>query len=83
MESEFKEIISKLNEILRVTTNRLKDSENFNANSQGQLNNLKKRINALETSALEIEMNYSNNPQMKINFKIRANQIKQEIQDIS
>jgi len=83
MGTEFNEIISELKEALSLKTNQLTDCKSFDDDIQEQLNNLVKRIHGLEASGLEIENNYPDNPQMKINFKIRANEIKKEIQDLS
>ena len=83
METEFNEIISELKEVLTFKTNQLIDCKKFDDHIQGQINNLVKRIHGLEASGVEIENNYPDNPQMKINFKIRANEIKKEIQDLS
>jgi hypothetical protein len=83
MRTEFNEIISELKEALSLKTNQLIDCKRFDHYIQEQLNSLVKRIHGLEASGLEIENNYPDNPQMKINFKIRANEIKKEIQDLS
>ena len=82
MKTEFAQIISELKETLTQKTELLQGSENFNAYTQGKINNVSGRITGLEASANDIVQNYSSNPEMRINFKKRANEIKKEIDDL-
>lgn len=83
MKTEFAQIIAELKEVLNKKTEQLNSSENFNTYTQGKINNVNGRISGLEASGNDIIKNYSGNPEMRINFKIRANDIKKEIEELT
>ncbi|MBL4592463.1 MAG: hypothetical protein JKX68_01450 [Flavobacteriales bacterium] len=48
--------------------------------STSMMNNVKKKIKALESDAKEIEDRYSNKPEVFLNFRRRAGEIMEEIE---
>jgi len=83
MKMEFDQIVSELKEALTKKTEHLQSLENFNAHSQGKVNNINGRVKELEASAGDIISNYSTYPEIILNFKKRANEIKKEIDDLT
>jgi len=83
MKEEFEFIVEGLKEVSRNKINYLKSLEEFNAHTQGKINNVNQSIINLELSANDIILNYYGNQEMRINFKKRANEIKIEIDQLT
>lgn len=82
MNKEFIQLITELKTIMANKSEYLESKSDFNAHTKGKINNVNARIKALENSATDIIQNYPNFPEMKINFRKRANEIKKEIEDL-
>jgi predicted nuclease with TOPRIM domain len=82
MNKEFNHLITELKEKLARKVKFLESKVDFNAYTQGKINNVNGRIKALEESASDIIQNYPNIPEMKINFRKRANDIHKEIENL-
>lgn len=83
MKTEFVRIVSELREALTNKEEELRSSDKFNSFTEGKINNVNVRIVGLEASGNDIINNYSGNPVMRINFKIRSNEIKEEIEKLT
>lgn len=79
MKNNFTKILTELNDSM---TNKVSKLDSFDVHTQGRIN-VNKKIIGLKTSAEEILKNYSDNPDMFINFKKRANEIMIEVEDLS
>ena len=66
------ELIVELKLLLELKEKSLFDANLFNAHSQGQVNNIKRRILALESDFKEIKERYFDKPEVFINFRKRV-----------
>lgn len=83
MKTEFVKIVSELREALSNKEEELRSSDKFNPFTEEKINNVNVRIVGLEASCNDIMNNYSGNPVMRINFKVRSNEINEEIEELT
>ena len=79
MKDDFTTILSELKDSMTNKVNELTSSDLFDSYTQGRIKNVNKRIAGLESSAREIIEDYSDHPDMLVNFRKRANDIMMEI----
>lgn len=82
--------IEELATIITLVKNELNSKEKtlvgtnaFTSHSKGGINNIEKKIKALESDAKEIKERYADKPDVFINFRKRASEIMEEIGSLS
>lgn len=83
MKNELSDIVTELQEAMNTKMNELMGSEDFNAHSQGKINNVNIRIENLESAIPDIVQNFTGKAEVSINFKRRANEIRNEIEELT
>jgi predicted nuclease with TOPRIM domain len=76
---ELATIITLVKDDLKSKEKALIDANAFTSHSQGHINNIQKRIKALELDAKKIEDRYADKPDVFVNFRKRASEIMEEI----
>lgn len=79
---ELSQIVNAVRNELGNKVKMLQDSDQFNAHTQGFVNNINKRIIDLEGYTEEINKTYKSNSNVLINFKKRATEIWEEISEL-
>jgi len=77
---ELTTIIFLVKDELKSKEKALVDANTFDSHTQGRVNNINKRISALESDAIEIEDRYADKPDVFVNFRKRASEIMKEIE---
>ena len=80
---ELATIIALVKDDLKSKEKALLGANAFSSHSQGHINNIKKRIKALESDAIEIKERYADKPDVFVNFRKRASEIIKEIASLS
>jgi hypothetical protein len=79
---ELDQIVNEVRNELGNKVKILQDNDQFNSHTQGFVNNINKRITDLDSYTEEINKIYNSNPDILINFKKRATEIWEEINEL-
>ena len=79
---ELNQIVKEVRNELGNKVKMLQNNDQFNSHTQGFVNNINKRITDLDSYTEEINKIYNSNPDILINFKKRATEIREEISDL-
>ncbi|MBV6485842.1 MAG: hypothetical protein KFKLKKLM_02451 [Flavobacteriales bacterium] len=80
---ELIELIAEVRLFLELKQKTIIDADQFTSHTQGHINNITRRILALEHDYKEIKDRYSDKPEVFINFRKRAIEIQKEIDSLS